>query len=120
MECARRQLGSVQLERLLTKPTAAGLREYWFGDRMLSAEWFNEAFDRTVAALDERYHPEDHVDVQANQLFRALRGSRDWRDGHSRIVAALAGALPDQHHAASGETNWHRTVSGRRRRLRRD
>lgn len=104
-------MGGSQIERLLTEPGAAGLREYWFGDKLLSTEWFNEAFQRTVAALDERYHPEDHVDVQANHLFRALRGSREWREGYRRIVAALVKALPDQRQAASGGVDWYAALA---------
>ncbi len=87
-------LGGSQIERLLAIPTAAGLREYWFADRELSDWWFREKFARTVAALDERYHPEDHVDLQASRLFRALRGSRDWRNDFARLADDAVRAMP--------------------------
>jgi hypothetical protein len=57
------------LRDLLIKPSAHGLRRYWFGKEEFSAEWFACNVGSAVAALDERYHPEDHVDVSIEQLF---------------------------------------------------
>ncbi|RUN76554.1 hypothetical protein EJC47_11335, partial [Sphingomonas sp. TF3] len=87
-------LSGSQIERLLTAPNAAGLREYWFSEQDLSKAWFRARFERTVVALDERYHPEDHVDVQAADLFRALRGSREWRAGFTKLATDAANAMP--------------------------
>lgn len=87
-------VGASQIERMLAKPSAAGLREYWLADKQLSDEWFRHNFSRTVAALDERYHPEDHVDVQATSLFHALRGSPEWRNDLERRAKEAALAMP--------------------------
>jgi phage gp46-like protein len=104
-------LGGTQIERMLADPRAAGLREYWFGDRELSDAWFRERFEQTVASLDERYHPEDHVDVGASQLFRALRGSPEWRSGYRESVEVLATLLPDQPEEGSADAGWHADLS---------
>lgn len=82
--------GETQIERLLASPSAAGLSEYWFAETTLSDLWFREQFANTVAALDERYHPEDHVDVQTSDLFAALRGSNKWRQKYVDLVAKIA------------------------------
>jgi hypothetical protein len=68
-----------ELQSRLTLPDAAGLREYWFGDLELSAEWFNRHLEAAVAALDERYHPEDHVNVTTQKLAEFIT-----RHGRSR------------------------------------
>ncbi len=104
-------LGGSQIERMLTDTRAAGLREYWFGERELSESWLRERFEQTVAALDERYHPEDHVDVEASQLFQALRGSAEWRDGYQQPVAALAELLPDDPGERAIDAEWYGALS---------
>ena len=81
--------GASDLEELLTAPTAAGLREYWFGEVELSGKWFRDQFARTVDALDERFHPEDHVDVQVGEVFGGLSRSPDWRARLTRLHAAI-------------------------------
>lgn len=58
----------------LTHPTAEGLRRFWFGDFEFSPQWFSDHIALTVKSLDERYHPEDHVEVSIQRVFRiALR-----------------------------------------------
>jgi len=87
-------LGESQIERLLTAPAAAGIREYWFGEAELSDDWFRRQFTRTAAALEERYHPGDHVEVFAGHLFDALRGQAAWRADYARLAAEAVAALP--------------------------
>lgn len=67
------------LDGLLNQPQMTGLREYWFNTLDLSPAWLAKHFDRTVAALEERYHPEDHVEVSAREIFDGLRRSALWR-----------------------------------------
>ena len=45
-----------------------GLREFFFGDHQLTLRWFSSAVDSAVMALDERFHPEDHVNVRIEKL----------------------------------------------------
>jgi hypothetical protein len=54
----------------LSLPSAVGLRRYWFGKVEFSPLWFRQHTDLATASLDERYHPEDHVDVKIEKLFR--------------------------------------------------
>lgn len=59
------------IDRLLHE-NARGLRQYWFGDIDLSQKWFRRQFDLAAANLDDRYHPEDHVDLDVSRLFLTL------------------------------------------------
>lgn len=59
----------------LAKPAAAGLRMYWFGGTEFTSDWFARHAESAVALLDERFHPEDHVNVSLQTLFRVV--SRD-------------------------------------------
>lgn len=73
------------LEDMLARPEMAGLIDYWFGEIELSPTWLKAQCQRTVAGLEERYHPEDHVDVSTAQLFDGLLRN-------SRFCATLKGA----------------------------
>lgn len=59
----------------LAKPSAAGLRLFWFGGAEFTKDWFERHVEHAVALLDERFHPEDHVDVGLQSLFKII--SRD-------------------------------------------
>jgi hypothetical protein len=104
-------LSGSQIERFLTRPAAAGLSEYWFGEQILSDRWFREKFAGAVAALDERYHPEDHVDVRASDLFHGLRGSAAWRLPYADLAKAIADAVPLTPDPESAIYADHRKVS---------
>lgn len=63
-----------ELNDRLANPSAEGLRRFWFGDAEFSAQWFSDNVDFAVKSLDERYHPEDHVEVSIERIFKvALR-----------------------------------------------
>lgn len=49
-----------------------GLRTYWFGGFELSGPWLSAKLNLATAALGERYHPHDHVEVKAESLLDAL------------------------------------------------
>lgn len=72
------------LSRLLSG-SAAGIREYFFGDIVMSPDWFQRNLEEAIFALDERFHPEDHVDVSIQKLFSVI--SRD-----AAFVAELVSA----------------------------
>jgi len=61
-----------ELASLLTPINAAGLRTYWFGETEFSHNWFRTRVELAVAALDERYNPDDHVDVRIQSLFEFI------------------------------------------------
>lgn len=74
----------------LIKPEFSGLRAYWFERPFVGQEWFNKKFEDTCADLDERYHPEDHVELEIGSLFDALaRSDALW----SRLFAEAEQAL---------------------------
>ena len=56
----------------LLHPTAEGLRRFWFGELEMSGQWFHKNVELAVKSLDERYHPEDHVEVGIESLFKVL------------------------------------------------
>ncbi len=56
----------------LTHPKAEGLRRYWFGDVEFSPKWFSDHIELAVKSLDERYHPEDHVEVSLERAFKVM------------------------------------------------
>jgi hypothetical protein len=68
-----------------------GIRAYWFGQLVFSAEWFRDKLQNAIAALDERYHPEDHVDVEALRVFDVLlRREQVKQDLHRDFAEARA------------------------------
>ncbi|MCY1457673.1 hypothetical protein D9M71_749880 [compost metagenome] len=62
---------SVVTDRLM-HPNAEGLRTYWFGDVEFSQRWLRDLVELAVESLDERYHPEDHVEVGIERLFKVI------------------------------------------------
>ncbi|WP_419316820.1 hypothetical protein ACN2C7_10195 [Caulobacter sp. ErkDOM-E] len=80
------------LEDLLARPKMAGLIDYWFGGIELSPVWLAAQCRRTLAGLEERYHPEDHVDVSAAGVFDGLL-----RNGRFRAMLKCARAEVLEH-----------------------
>lgn len=74
----------------LSKPNAVGLQEFFFGEVCLSMGWFNDKLNEAILALDERFHPEDHVEVRAEKLFMAISRSREYRDELLEKLAAVS------------------------------
>ncbi len=60
------------LTHRLSLSNAEGLRRYWFGDTEFSPTWLSEKVDWAVKSLDERFHPEDHVEVGIERLFKVI------------------------------------------------
>ncbi len=61
-----------ELRDRLMQPASAGLRAYWFGEIDLSPTWFDTQLKNAIGNLDDRFHPEDHVDVGVSRLFLTL------------------------------------------------
>lgn len=60
------------LTNRLSLSNAEGLKRYWFGDVEFSPKWLSEKVEWAVKSLDERYHPEDHVEVGIEKLFKII------------------------------------------------
>lgn len=56
----------------LSNPNAEGLKKYWFGDFEFSPQWFANNVGFAIQSLDERYHPDDHVEVSIEKLFKVI------------------------------------------------
>ncbi|WP_156427203.1 hypothetical protein [Novosphingobium sp. Fuku2-ISO-50] len=96
------------LEALLNRPAMVGLTEYWFGAIELTSDQLKAACQRTVDALEERYHPEDHVDVSTRAVFDGLLHNDALRQSvmaarSTLIEARLVGCRPGQLDSADVE-----------------
>lgn len=76
------------LAGFLNDPANAGLVKYWFDLPRFDAAWFQRHLDAAVADLDERFHPEDHVEVQLEAAFDGLTR-------HPRVRSLLAEPLSE-------------------------
>lgn len=69
----------------ISKPECVGLVEFWFGGFQITTQklkdWWKNAFDE----LGERYHPEDHVELSASVIFKALARDNWLRDQKRKI-----------------------------------
>lgn len=61
---------SALVARLMpSDPVCAGLRLFFFDDLALTTTWFQDRFAASRAELQDRYLPDDHVDVAAQGLL---------------------------------------------------
>jgi hypothetical protein len=65
-------------------PVRAGLRLFFFDELALTRDWFHDRFAASRAELADRYLPDDHVDVEAQELLDVV--SRNGRF-HERVQA---------------------------------
>lgn len=77
----------------ITSPKADGLRRYWFSKAEFTNDWFKRHLDLAISTLDERFHPEDHVDVNLQNLFDFI--TRD-----EKVVTKIASAISEIRNAA--------------------
>ena len=86
-----------ELNDLLTTSSGEGLLRYWFGATEFSSSWFSDNVRLATASLDERYHPEDHVDVSVEGLFQFVvrhpAALKKLRDG---LAAVKKADVPDR------------------------
>lgn len=74
----------------ITHPNNAGLLSYWFERPFIDAGWFEDHHEVVVANLDERYHPEDHVDISLrDELFALSRAEQFWSNFRAKAKSAL-------------------------------
>ena len=84
--------GASEIEDRLTQPCCRGLRSYWLGELELDPSWFRSAFERAAVLLDERYQPDDHVEVDVEQTFGGLLRDHRLRQRFVSIVEELQAA----------------------------
>ncbi|WP_394390764.1 hypothetical protein [Shewanella woodyi] len=65
------------LRDILLRIENAALVKYWFGKVVLNDAWFQNQVDVAKSTLDDRFNPDDHVEVTIEALFDTLtRGPR--------------------------------------------
>ncbi|AXE62806.1 hypothetical protein BBF93_00215 [Hyphomonas sp. CACIAM 19H1] len=82
---------AADLTRLLTASVEqAGRIHYWFGQHMLSPDWFQQQFDQARASLGNRYTPETHIDLPERRCLMAMAREgqigRDFRQAKLRFT----------------------------------
>ena len=63
---------AAELRARLTPTNADGLRAYWFAQVEFTTQWFRQRVEAAIASLDDRYNPQDHVDVHLEHVFDAI------------------------------------------------
>lgn len=58
-------------EKILREENSV-LRRHWFEDEVLDDIWFRSQVRSATQRLDDRFNPEDHVDVDIEKLFDAI------------------------------------------------
>jgi hypothetical protein len=94
-----------ELGSLLLPSELAGLRAYWFGETEFSNNWFRTQVELAVAALDERYNPNDHVEVRLQSLFEFITRHPKARESLRDQFKAIAKIVFPEHSLRSGERN---------------
>ncbi|MBB6187556.1 AAA family ATPase [Rhodanobacter sp. MP7CTX1] len=88
--------GAHELKQRLTtdKPRAAGRIAFWFDCELLTPAWFEAAFERTKAALGNRYDPETHVDLPIRRAILATTLEPAFFEELGQFANAIAEAVP--------------------------
>ncbi len=65
------------LREMLLRQGNTALVKYWFGNDVLNHAWFEKQVSVAIGALEDRYNPEDHIEVSIESLFDIMtRGPR--------------------------------------------
>jgi hypothetical protein len=66
------------VDKLVSDTANHGLALYWFNANLFDPDWFENLFKRVKADLDDRFQPEDHVEIQLSKVFDGLARSPDY------------------------------------------
>ncbi|MCA3080281.1 MAG: hypothetical protein ING71_15995 [Rhodocyclaceae bacterium] len=61
--------GATAINHMLLLNENSGLREFWFGRNVLDDPWFKKQVLNSILKLDDRFNPEDHVEVSIESMF---------------------------------------------------
>ncbi len=79
----------------LSDPIHTGMRHYWFNQKMLSADWFEQRLAESLEYIGKRYRREDHIELPISRPIRLLRRS-DTLDEHiSNLLKGLKDTLEE-------------------------
>ena len=62
------------LKEMLLRDQNVSLIKYWFGGDILNNSWFEKHISMSCKALDDRFNPNDHVDVSIEGVFDVIGG----------------------------------------------
>jgi len=103
------------LRNLLQDPENAGMLSYWFDLPVFTSTWFAKHVELAIKDLHERYHPEDHVKVQAERVFEGLARTdllrRDSSKTLDRVDEAYAGLLSKLKEKGNASLSKHMRVA---------
>ncbi|MER9226139.1 hypothetical protein NKI39_10880 [Mesorhizobium sp. M0664] len=71
----------------------AGMRLYWFDEKALDLEWFQNQLARSFAYIGKRYRPNDHVEVRIGNTIRVLRRDSSFEHRFLRLSQNVTGAI---------------------------
>ncbi len=84
-------LGNSELADLLTQPKHSGRLIYWFGERTLSQDWFENHLKISFADAGPRYTPDKHVALDVTKKFDIIALNEGFlNELHSRADTFLS------------------------------
>lgn len=81
-------------DKLLVNDNLA-LQRFWFGGDVLDDAWFKNQVEAATQKLDDRFNPEDHVEVSIEAMFDAIfRGPKSRVRLHDAFAALASNRVP--------------------------
>lgn len=83
--------GASEIAAMLQDPGMDGVRRFFFGDLVLSPQWFADRFKEQRANIGERYDPELHTETDVEAALHALCGD----DAFQALLAQVTAEIDD-------------------------
>lgn len=71
----------------------AGMRLYWFDDKVFTDEWFADQLEKSLSYIGRRYRPDDHVNVKISDTISVLRRDDFFSHRYQGVQDSLLKAL---------------------------
>lgn len=91
-----------ELETRLFRPDAHHLRQFFFNQLVFSDGWMKGHAERTLADLQARYSPDEHVDTESLMSFDVVFRRESVRDSLHEVFAVARGSNPRAAAALTG------------------
>lgn len=94
------------------------LRAHWFGEQVLDNPWFQNQVTTATLKLDDRFNPDDHVELSIESLFDAIVRGPETRERLTKAIDGLLASrvpniefttteiVPDQDLLREIQTDW--------------
>jgi hypothetical protein len=87
------------LKEMLLREENSSLIKYWFSGDVLNDTWFEKQIDVAQQALDDRFNPDDHVEVSIEDLFDTIaRGSSITKQLRAAFIDLESLKVPSYEH----------------------